>query len=108
MVLARGERIERIVDKTDHMASSSITFKKTSTSLKRSMYFKNIKLWIVIGVSLLILAYIIAAIVCKSPIFKGCWKKSNEPSPPVSAPKGLSFDVIIESSLSIYKRLKNI
>lgn len=113
MVLARGERIESIVNKTDHMASSSLTFKKTSTSLKRSMYFKNIKLWIIIGVSLLILAYIIAAIVCKSPIFKGCWKKKqpNEPSPPTTpspptSPSTMILDNIITSSMNIYKKMK--
>lgn len=86
LVMARGQKIESIVDKTDHMASSSITFKKSSTSLKRSMYFKNIKMWIIIGVALLILAYIIAAIVCKSPIFKGCWSKKTEPPQAPSVP----------------------
>ena len=76
-VLARGERIEDTVKRTDEMANNALQFKKAGVSLKRTMWFKNIKLWIIIGVLIVLLSYIIAAIVCKSPIFKGCWKKTN-------------------------------
>lgn len=80
-VLARGERIEDTVKRTDEMANNALHFKKAGVSLKRTMWFKNIKLWIIIGVLVVLLSYIIAAIACKSPIFKGCWKKTtNTPS----------------------------
>lgn len=85
-LVERGSNLENMVDKTNDMANSSINFKKASSSLKRAMYLKNIKMWIILGVVLLILAYIIAAIVCKSPIFKGCWKKST-PEPVPAVPK---------------------
>lgn len=49
-VLARGERIELLVDKTNELSSSALSFQKQSVSLKRSMWFKNIKIMIVIGV----------------------------------------------------------
>lgn len=81
-VLARGERIEDTVKRTDEMANNALHFKKAGVSLKRAMWLKNIKLWIILGAVLVLLAYIIAAIACKSPIFKGCWKKKNSaPSP---------------------------
>lgn len=79
-VLARGERIEDTMKRTDEMANNALQFKKTSTSLKRAMWWKNVKLIIIIAIVIVIIAYIIAAAVCKSPIFKGCWKKKN-PSP---------------------------
>lgn len=80
-VLARGERIEDTVARTDAMANNALHFKKAGTSLKRAMWLKNMKLWFILGGVLILLAYIIAAIVCKSPIFKGCWKKKTAPTP---------------------------
>ena len=43
-VLERGERIELLVDKTENLSQSAFKFKKSSTALKRSMWWKNIKL----------------------------------------------------------------
>lgn len=85
-VLARGERIEDTVARTDQMANNALHFKKAGTSLKRYMWLKNIKLWLILGAVLILLAYIIAAIACKSPIFKGCWKKKATTPAPGAAP----------------------
>jgi vesicle-associated membrane protein 7 len=49
-LLDRGERIELLVDKTENLAQSSLSFQKQSTSLKRAMWYKNIKILIIIGV----------------------------------------------------------
>jgi vesicle-associated membrane protein 7 len=40
-VLKRGEKIELLVDKSEHLSSESMKFKKQSTSLKRAMCWKN-------------------------------------------------------------------
>lgn len=71
-VLARGERIEDTVQRTGEMANNALNFKKAGTSLKRSMWFKNMKLWFILGGLAIIVIYVIAAIICKSPIFKNC------------------------------------
>lgn len=76
-VLARGERIEDTVKRTDEMAHNALHFKKAGTSLKRAMWCRNMKLWFILGGVLIVLAYIIAAAVCKSPIFKKCWEKKS-------------------------------
>ena len=102
-VLARGERIEEVVKRTDEMATNAVQFKKAGTSLKRAMWFKNLKLWIILGVLAVILGYVIAAIVCKSPIFKGCWKKNNNsPAAPKSdaATQGPAILLVIISTLA--------
>lgn len=98
-ILDRGARLDNIVDKTSDMASSSITFKKSSASLRRAMFLKNIKMWIILGVVLLVLAYIIAAIVCKSPIFKGCWKKTTNP-PATPSPPDVSASISLQSPIT--------
>jgi len=71
-VLERGERIELLVDKTENMSQSAFHFKKSSTQLKRAMWFKNVKLMGVIACIILIVIYVIVAVVCGGPFFKGC------------------------------------
>jgi len=74
-VLERGERIELLVDKTTELSQSAFKFKKQSTALKRSMWFKNIKLTLLIIFIILIIAYAIIAIVCGGLAFQSCTKK---------------------------------
>jgi len=71
-VLERGERIELLVDKTETLSSNAFKFKRQSTALKRSMWWKNIKLILIIVVVIVIIIYIIVAIVCGGPAFQGC------------------------------------
>lgn len=53
-VLARGERIELLVDKTENLQSNAFKFKKQSSALKRAMWFKNVRLMIVIIVIIIV------------------------------------------------------
>jgi len=71
-VLERGERIELLVDKTESMSQNAFHFKKSSTQLKRAMWFKNVKLIAVIVCIILVVIYFIVALACGSFIFKGC------------------------------------
>lgn len=47
-VLARGEKIELLVDKTEQLNMSANKFQKSARTLKRAMWWKNVKMWIVI------------------------------------------------------------
>ncbi|XP_021923534.1 vesicle-associated membrane protein 7 isoform X2 [Zootermopsis nevadensis] len=49
-VAMRGERLELLVNKTENLSASSVTFRKTSRNLARSMFWKNVKLYVIIGV----------------------------------------------------------
>ncbi|KAK4305524.1 hypothetical protein Pmani_022585 [Petrolisthes manimaculis] len=60
----RGEHLELLVDKTDNLNSSAVTFKTTSRTLARSLWWKNIRIIIFITLGLLVLCYIIAAMAC--------------------------------------------
>ena len=42
-VLARGEKIELLVDKSDQLNQSARKFQKSSKALKNVMWFKNVK-----------------------------------------------------------------
>jgi len=71
-VLERGERIELLVNKTETLSNNAFKFKKSSTALKRSMWWKNVKLILLIVFIFIIILYIIIAIICKGLAFQGC------------------------------------
>ncbi|KAG0007402.1 Vesicle-associated membrane protein [Entomortierella chlamydospora] len=53
-VLERGERIELLVDKTDNLNQQAFVFKRRSSMLKRTMWWKNVKLMVLLGVSIVV------------------------------------------------------
>lgn len=63
-VLARGEKIELLVDKTDQLNQSAKKFQKASKTLKNAMWWKNVKMWILIFVILTVIVVAILGI-CK-------------------------------------------
>jgi len=75
-VLERGEKIELLVDKTENLQSNAFKFKKSSTQLKRAMWFKNVKLMAVLICLVVLIIYVIVAIACGGPALPSCVKKS--------------------------------
>jgi len=63
-VLERGEKIELLVDKTEVLDQHAFKFKKQSRGLKRAMWWKNVKLMIVIFIFIVAIIYIILAAAC--------------------------------------------
>lgn len=59
-LLERGERIDLLVDKTDRLGGSAREFRVRSRNLKRSMWWKNVKL---MSLLILVLVLIVVAIV---------------------------------------------
>jgi vesicle-associated membrane protein 7 len=51
---ARGEQIELLVEKTSRLEEQAIDFKHVSGDLKKHMWWKNVKLWIILGVVLVV------------------------------------------------------
>ncbi|CAG8438704.1 2505_t:CDS:2 [Funneliformis mosseae] len=71
-VLERGERIELLVDKTDTLNQRAFAFKKRSTALKRSMWWKNTKLMILLGFVIILLIYFVISLACGFPTWQSC------------------------------------
>ena len=59
-VLARGEKIELLVDKTEQLNQSAKKFHKASKSLKDAMWWKNVKMYGMIFLLVVVIAVIIA------------------------------------------------
>ncbi|XP_023209453.1 vesicle-associated membrane protein 7-like [Centruroides sculpturatus] len=71
-VATRGERLELLVDKTENLSSSAITFRKSSRNLARSMLLKNIKITIIIVATIIIILYFIVSAACGGLDWKKC------------------------------------
>eukprot|EP00732_Lithocolla_globosa_P006534 Lithocolla_globosa_v1_NODE_7658_length_917_cov_25.230858.p1 type:complete len:236 gc:universal NODE_7658_length_917_cov_25.230858:842-135(-) len=82
-VLERGERMELLVDKTDNLNQQAFQFSKRSTQLKRAMWWKNIKLMIILAFVCLIVLYILVCFACGFPAWHKCvGGGSDDPSTP--------------------------
>lgn len=74
-IASRGERLQLLVDKTDDLSSTSTTFRKTSRNLAHSMWWKNMKLTVILVVIVIIVIYIIVSMACGGLGWKKCVKK---------------------------------
>ncbi|KAN0035948.1 hypothetical protein ACTA71_005242 [Dictyostelium dimigraforme] len=88
-LLKRGEKIEMLVERTDTLNQQSFKFKKQSKQLKCAMWWKNVKLMLVLAAIVLIIIFIIVMSYCDG--FRSgskCRSSSNStPSPtPTQAP----------------------
>ncbi|KAF7287897.1 hypothetical protein GWI33_000244 [Rhynchophorus ferrugineus] len=68
----RGEKIELLVHKTDNLNNASVSFRQTSRNLARSMFWKNIKLYVIIGAVVLVAIYLIVSMSCGGLLWKKC------------------------------------
>ncbi|XP_055894936.1 vesicle-associated membrane protein 7-like isoform X3 [Biomphalaria glabrata] len=60
----RGEKLELLVDKTEDLSANAVTFKKRSRNLARSLWWKNVKLLIIIGIVIIVIIYFIVSAAC--------------------------------------------
>lgn len=73
-VLARGERLEALVDKTDDLRSQADRFQRTGAALRRRMWWNNVKVWALIIALVLGLILVISLTACFTG-GKNCFKK---------------------------------
>ncbi|CRG86593.1 Translation initiation factor IF-2 [Talaromyces islandicus] len=60
-VLERGERIDLLVDKTDRLGGSAHDFRMRSRGLRRRMWWKNVKVMVLLVVVIVFLVYLFVA-----------------------------------------------
>jgi len=63
-VLARGEKIELLVDKSEALNDSAKKFQRSSRALKNVMWWKNVKMWLLIIAIVAVLIWLISSFVC--------------------------------------------
>jgi len=76
-VLERGEKIELLVEQTEALQHNAFEFKKGSTQLKRAMWWKNMKITIILILVVLAVVYLAAALACGWR-FQKCISKAKD------------------------------
>lgn len=71
-VLERGERIDLLVDKTDRLGGSARDFRVRSRGLRRKMWWKNIKVMVLLVVVVFFLIYLFVGMGCGLPGWQNC------------------------------------
>ena len=66
-VLERGERIDLLVDKTDRLGVGAHDFRVRSRGLKRRMWWKNVKLMVLLVIVVIFLIYLFVGFGCGLP-----------------------------------------
>ncbi|CAG9765474.1 unnamed protein product [Ceutorhynchus assimilis] len=74
-VAMRGERLELLVNKAENLNSGSVSFRQTSRNLARSMFWKNIKLYVIIGSVVIVIIYLLVSMACGGLAWQGCIAK---------------------------------
>ncbi|CAF9917086.1 MAG: hypothetical protein HETSPECPRED_003120 [Heterodermia speciosa] len=77
-VLERGERIDLLVDKTGRLGIGAHDFRMRSRSLKRQMWWKNMKLMVMLGVVVVFLLYLLIGAGCGLPGWSRCVGSSKK------------------------------
>ncbi|XP_001631076.2 vesicle-associated membrane protein 7 [Nematostella vectensis] len=76
-IASRGERLELLIDKAEDLNSSSLTFKKTSRGLARAMWWKNVKITLILIAISIVVIYFIVSAACNGLDWGGCVKKKG-------------------------------
>jgi vesicle-associated membrane protein 7 len=63
-VLERGEKIELLVDKTDRLNQQAFRFESSSRQLRKAMWWKQMRCYIIIGVVAVLLIYVASVAMC--------------------------------------------
>ncbi|KAF5282176.1 hypothetical protein FQR65_LT02873 [Abscondita terminalis] len=74
-IAMRGERLELLINKTENLTNNSLTYRKTSRNLARSLFWKNVKLYVILGVVVIVIIYIIVSLSCGGLAWQGCLSK---------------------------------
>jgi len=54
LLIQRQDRIDNVMDKTEQLQADSFVMKNSATTLKKKLWWKNVKLWIILGVVVLL------------------------------------------------------
>lgn len=63
-LLERGERLDLLVDKTENLSSQAVTFKQTTTQIRRKMWWQNTKFTIALIAVVVAVIYAIITASC--------------------------------------------
>lgn len=74
-VVHRGEAIDDLSDRSNLLAQSSTDFRHSSNKLRKKLFWKNIKMWVILIIVLLVILLVIVAVILIALAATGHFKK---------------------------------
>ena len=71
-VVERGERMDLLVDKAEHLSTESVSFRQASTQLQRKMWWQNTRMKVLLAVVILVVIYASISAACGGPAWPKC------------------------------------
>lgn len=68
----RGEKLELLVDKAQNLETNSVSYRATTRTLQRSLFWKNIKMYVILFIIAALAVYLIGAMACGGLAWKTC------------------------------------
>ncbi|KAH9184208.1 hypothetical protein AeNC1_013810, partial [Aphanomyces euteiches] len=63
-VLNNGEKFELLVDRTDKLSQQSFVFKRKATKMRKTLWWRSVKMWACLGAIGLLILYFVIAMAC--------------------------------------------
>lgn len=82
-ILERGENLDTLINKTSSLNTSSNSFRRRTTSVKRRMMWANVKFVVFLTLVLSIIGYVLLGLECGLPFYSKC-VHPHKPSQPGS------------------------
>lgn len=76
-IAQRGERLELLIDKAEDLNTTSLTFKKSSKGLAKAMWWKNVKITVILVVVIILVLYFIISAACGGLDWRDCVNKNK-------------------------------
>lgn len=71
-LISRGERLEVLVDRSENLESASVSFRESGRKVSTLMYWRNMRMTVIIVASLLLLLFIIVTWSCGGLSYSKC------------------------------------
>ncbi|KAH7840602.1 hypothetical protein Vadar_019086 [Vaccinium darrowii] len=73
-VLARGDRLELLVEETASMQGNTFRFRNQARRFRNTVWWSNVKLTVALVILLLVIVYVVLAFVCHGLLLPSCLK----------------------------------
>ncbi|KAL9660622.1 hypothetical protein QQ045_025439 [Rhodiola kirilowii] len=73
-VLDRGDRLALLVDRTSALQGNTVRFRRQSRRFRNNLWWQNVKLTVLLVITLMILVYLVFVFLCGGPLLASCFK----------------------------------
>uniref|UniRef100_A0A0V0G840 Vesicle-associated membrane protein 7 n=2 Tax=Triatominae TaxID=70999 RepID=A0A0V0G840_TRIDM len=71
-IASRGENLKLLYEKSENLTATSVSFRTQSRNLQRSLFWKNVKLYVIIASVSIVILYMILAMSCGGLSLPSC------------------------------------